>query len=290
MKFELRPNSKDYSDEFLLNELRRVAKLLGLTQLPQRVYELHGCYPISAFKRRFHLWTNALVQAGLRPTKCYGASNDELLEDLRRVAAEAGQPNLTRSSYGQFGKFSTTLLQARFGGWNKALDRAGILSRGTGSTGAGDDDLFANIEVLWRHFGRQPSITELHPPLSRFSSGPYKRRFGTWRKALEAFVSAMNNGVPLRDSESTTEVLSEPVILSTNTSRRTPRQPNWRQRFLVLRRDGFRCRACGRSPATQPGVELEVDHVKAWSKGGETEIDNLQTLCVKCNGGKGSIE
>ena len=40
------------------------------------------------------------------------------------------------------------------------------------------------------------------------------------------------------------------------------------------------------SPAKDPGVELHVDHIFPWSKGGETVLENLQTLCSRCNGGK----
>lgn len=77
---------------------------------------------------------------------------------------------------------------------------------------------------------------------------------------------------------------------STNKSRiqrKTPRDPSLSLRFSVLQRDNFRCCACGASPAKDPNVELHIDHVIAWSKGGETELSNLQTLCSKCNIGKG---
>ena len=37
-------------------------------------------------------------------------------------------------------------------------------------------------------------------------------------------------------------------------------------------------------------VELHVDHIKPWSKGGETVLENLQTLCATCNLGKSNIE
>jgi len=36
-------------------------------------------------------------------------------------------------------------------------------------------------------------------------------------------------------------------------------------------------------------VVLHIDHVTPWSKGGETEMDNLQTLCEPCNLGKSDL-
>jgi len=56
-----------------------------------------------------------------------------------------------------------------------------------------------------------------------------------------------------------------------------------------MKRDNFKCQLCGRNPATEAGVILHVDHIVPWSKGGETEIGNLQTLCMQCNLGKGDI-
>lgn len=57
-------------------------------------------------------------------------------------------------------------------------------------------------------------------------------------------------------------------------------------RYSVLQRDGFRCKICGRSEAD--GAVLHVDHIIPVSKGGKTEMSNLQTLCDYCNIGKGA--
>ena len=61
-------------------------------------------------------------------------------------------------------------------------------------------------------------------------------------------------------------------------------------RYMVLKRDNFKCCACGASPANQPGVELHIDHIVPWSKGGKTKTENLQTLCSRCNLGKGDLQ
>ncbi len=36
------------------------------------------------------------------------------------------------------------------------------------------------------------------------------------------------------------------------------------------------------------GVELHVDHIIPWSKGGETLPENLEVKCTRCNLGKGN--
>ena len=71
---------------------------------------------------------------------------------------------------------------------------------------------------------------------------------------------------------------------------RTKREVSDRLRFKIMRRDNFKCKFCGRSPAIDPKVILHVDHIKPWSKGGETTFENLQTLCSACNIGKGNLK
>lgn len=57
-------------------------------------------------------------------------------------------------------------------------------------------------------------------------------------------------------------------------------------RFSIYKRDGFGCTYCGRRGG--PNVELCLDHVVPFSKGGGSSTENLVTSCVPCNFGKGS--
>jgi hypothetical protein len=57
-------------------------------------------------------------------------------------------------------------------------------------------------------------------------------------------------------------------------------------RFEVLKRDGFKCGYCGKTP---PDVILEVDHIVPVSDGGKDDIINLITSCFDCNRGKSNI-
>jgi hypothetical protein len=53
-------------------------------------------------------------------------------------------------------------------------------------------------------------------------------------------------------------------------------------RWAVFRRDGYRCVGCGYD------ADLTADHIHPEVKGGRTGIDNLQTLCRRCNSKKGA--
>ncbi len=58
-----------------------------------------------------------------------------------------------------------------------------------------------------------------------------------------------------------------------------------KMRFAIYKRDGYRCRICGKS---QNSALLEVDHIYPIAKGGKSTYDNLQTLCHNCNVKKGA--
>jgi len=50
----------------------------------------------------------------------------------------------------------------------------------------------------------------------------------------------------------------------------------------IFKKDNYKCVKCGSRE------DLVIDHIIPFSKGGVTELDNLQTLCKKCNREKGN--
>ena len=59
-------------------------------------------------------------------------------------------------------------------------------------------------------------------------------------------------------------------------------------RTSILERDKHTCQKCGVSLADEPHLLLEVDHIVPVARGGLTCVDNLQTLCWRCNRSKGA--
>ena len=216
-------------------------------------------------------------------------SDDFLIEDLVAVAKKLNKNSITHDEYNREGKYSSSTYLRRFGSWFNALEKAGLQKTRTPAN-IPEEDLFRNIEEVWTKLGRQPRYQEIKTPLSKYSAGTYENRFGTWRKALEKFVSYINadkneeeisNGSP-------EESISTDSVSGKTFKHKTKREISDRLRFRILMRDGFTCKKCGRSPMKEMGVELHVDHITPWSKGGETVPENLEAKCSRCNLGKGN--
>ncbi|MDR3424762.1 MAG: HNH endonuclease [Alphaproteobacteria bacterium] len=205
---------------------------------------------------------------------------NDLLADIRNVGERLHTDSITKTNYDQYGKYGATTLLRRFGSWNKALSAAGMGINNR--INIPNEELFENLANVWQTLGRQPVGKDITKSAnaSKFSLGTYEKRFGSWNKALVVFVQYVENP----DNQAETTIDSEGAVPISG--RRTPRKINWRLRATVLIRDNCICRMCGASPAKDPSVTLHIDHVVPWSKGGETVIENLQTLCSVCNIGK----
>ena len=214
--------------------------------------------------------------------------DSELLHDLRRVSALINTGSLTSRQYQPLGRFSIGLFYIRFGSWPKAVIAAGLNEAPKGGLSA--EALLDNLHALWLALGHQPTTLDLCPPLSKYSIRPYRRVFGNWRNALvkmvEKFSDAATRSTPQQDHP---HQAADLFVINERAQPHDSRNIKWRIRHLVMKRDHFKCTACGASPATNPGTELHVDHIIPVSKGGTSVIENLQTLCRICNLGKGDL-
>jgi 5-methylcytosine-specific restriction endonuclease McrA len=62
---------------------------------------------------------------------------------------------------------------------------------------------------------------------------------------------------------------------------KTPRIPIPKEvRKYVFQRDKYQCQSCG---MREEETNLTIDHIIPLSRGGQNDISNLQTLCLKCN-------
>ncbi len=309
MKFELNKYTGQLSDNEILMDILSVAKKLNVDYISISTYKKYGKFSQTAIQGHFGTWKNALSLVGLRTERTLSElkliSDDDYFADLKRVATLIEKDTVPYEEYRQYGKYSAEHIINRFGKWGSALEKAGLSGTGFSKDKITEQQCFNEIERMWTMLGRQPTTTDITKnKLSIYSLDTYKRRFGGWRKALEAFVGYINDEerVPNSNNSETTGISSslshtENITVPNNITldvpsvqkHKTTRTITVKIRFKVLKRDNFKCCACGASPAKDPSVELHIDHIIPWSKGGETTIDNLQTLCSKCNLGKSNL-
>lgn len=325
MEFTLNEYHRDISNEELLGDLLRVANLLKSNKLSRSEYKQHGKFGTSTISRRFGGWNNAISKIGLSVSEI-GQQKHEYLEkaedfflDIKRIADELGKEYITTGEYEQYGKYNRSSMFRRYGSWDEILKMAGLKQtpyRIGNNKSISDEELFQDIERVWLKLGRQPTITDVKNGEFSFSQNTFTRRFGGWRKALEAFVNYINTDdseiindttdedtnieSPHEINTNDTEILpntidEERIIYSSNENKpsyyrhKTKREPSNKLKVQVLMRDGNRCRICG--VACNDGIhKINFDHIIPWAKGGETALENLQVLCSDCNAALGDLD
>ncbi len=271
--------------------------------LTRHAFDSHARVDSSTIVRRLGGWREALVRAGLegrysgrtvsermRGQRARTLSDEELLDELRRVAALLGAKTLTCETFRMRANgVSDAAIARRFGSWAEGLRRAGLELSPHGRRWS-DEDYFENLLTVWTHYGRPPRYAEMNLPPSQITAGGYEAKFSTWGRAKAAFVERVNADLdPTSQSRHKSQQATVPATRPLLRSRREDRRTiSLGLRYRVISRDRFRCRLCGRSPATDLGVILHVDHIRPLAMGGKTIGENLRTLCADCNLGKGA--
>ena len=288
MRFEI-DHLESYDDESLLNELRRVAALVPGPKLTINQFNVHSKVHGSTLQKKFGGWRGALEAAGLKERLAdgsFGKTREAILSAIQSTAQKLHKKELTRQEFVAHTGISDGPVRRLFGSWKAALSAAGLNQSALGKRYT-DEQCFENLLAVWTQYGRPPQHDEMNLPPSKVGAKAYVRRWGTWRKSLSAFVARVNDPV----------VSFEPAAAPTAATKRADvavrngrglREIPLALRYFILKRDNFRCVLDGRSPASEPGLILHVDHIVPWVKGGPTVASNLRTLCSHCNLGKGA--
>lgn len=131
-------------------------------------------------------------------------------------------------------------------------------------------------DLIIEYFKSHPKQDLRHGPVVDYVEARYRKLYGkkprdTWRSIRrlheEGFLIKVKKGVYKYDPD---------FVQNRDLSDFTEEQKK-----AVLERDGYKCVICGRG--RREGVELHVDHIKPRYLGGQSTIENAQTLCSRCN-------
>lgn len=226
-------------------------------------------------------------------------SQTKIFDELEKAAKQFNYIEFGCREFSKIADISGGTVKKRFGGWKKGLEalRRRLQEKGLNlfprphapNRIYSDKDLFDEMERVWQKVGQRPARTEWEMAEPRVSYAAYKSRFGGWTKACLKFIEYKMGGSILIGSEIQKNInedgkLSVAEKPSNATDSRRSVSPKIRLKVLV--RDNYKCVFCGRSPATDIGVRLQIDHKMPFAKGGSSTFANLQTLCQDCNLGK----
>jgi hypothetical protein len=202
-----------YTDGELLDDLKRVAAKIGRSPTVSE-YETHGKYSPQTIYRRFNGWDNAKVTAGLdTTTDTTKISDDELLDDLKRVAAKIGR-SPTEHEYETHGEYGLTTFRRRFDGWNNAKLAANLDLT---------EPYHISTEKLLRDLRQESGAPENKASDKVLQSldhrrETYSKRFGGMWKATLRAGRVPNSCKPLSEEEYETYVQTAITISRPSTS------------------------------------------------------------------------
>jgi 5-methylcytosine-specific restriction endonuclease McrA len=309
-KMRYSQTTKNLSDQEVLDEVRKVANLLGGDALTMEDFNKNSEIGFHTLIHRFGSWQGVLQKAGLehkysgkvitenmKGRRNKPLTDEDVLVELKRIAKFLNKETVSQEDVKNYSNImSLGVIVRRFGSFVSAIQKAGLKISEGYRRAYTDDEYFENLLNVWTKYGRQPVCREMDIAPSKIKSGVYRAHFGSWHKSLESFVARMNNDEREIEQVSEkekprveqTEITKEPEIIRQRkrTLGENRRDIGLSLRYKVLSRDNFKCVRCGRSPATNIGVELHIDHKLPFSMGGKTIFENLETKCKECNLGK----
>lgn len=253
----------------LLDELQRLADVVGDTP---RLCDLkeHGHFSKQPYEREFGGWTRAVKEAGLTPNVSYGVSEEEALDEIRRLANELSR-RPTYDDVIEYSTYSHKVYEKHFEGWNPALEAAGFE---TWSPPSGEDHPSWNGGLVAVECSRDSCSQTQLTPRSRVDRVRFCSRECKDRYQEEAGIVSGRNNPSWKGGAS------------------FDYGPNWEeQREAARERDGYECQGCGLAEEDH-WRELSVHHkirLGAFLEDGKLDweranaLSNLVTLCQSCH-------
>ncbi len=174
-----------YTDEELLGYLRQFHKETGRSPM-ENDFDNNPKFPhFNTYTKRFGSWNKTLKLTGLK-TNCGGFeyADEELLGYLRQFHKETGRSPMVKdfNNSSRYPSYSTYI--CRFGSWSKAIEIAGLLNN-RNTVRITDNELLGYLKQFHKDNGRPPMWNDFIDNSKYPSITTYRKRFGSWQKALK---------------------------------------------------------------------------------------------------------
>ena len=197
-----RPRPPAYSDHEIVDALRAHARRRGVSTLSS---EWDGHPDRNVIAQRFGSWNAALAAAGLSPRRVRRDwSEQEILDGLRRFAADHGRPPRASDRVGLLERYpSPALAITRFGSWSAALAAAGL--QPGNPPPLNHRRIIDALRAYHDQHARSPSSSTWRDHRLSPSAKAIIRHCGSWAAALE--LAGLPACVRARQAPSDEEIL-----------------------------------------------------------------------------------
>lgn len=220
---------------------------------------------------RFGSWNEAVKKAGFSPNPGGKISDEDLFQEMERVADECSREVPRQEDMEEYGKYSHGPYLDHFGSWNEALRECGFRA----STHYNENEIVNEIQKVSEKCGGRPTRREMKKH-GNISTGAIRDNLNSWNNALRKAGFKPRNPKAVGEEHYNWK------------GGNADYGPSWySQRKKAWQRDEYKCRLCGIGE-DKNGRKPSVHHIKPvreWDVEEEHEemndITNLITLCYQ---------
>lgn len=175
------PHRHKYSDDELISEIIRISKILSQETLSVKEFDHYSAIDSSTITKRFGSWNIAIKRANLKPTKISEYTDEQVIDEIKRVATILNIDSLSMKEFDYYSKMGSATIPKHFGTWNKAIKLSGL--KPIIEYNISDERLLKDIIKLYREEGKLPTQNTISSK-GEFSPTTYRMRFGGIIKAI----------------------------------------------------------------------------------------------------------
>jgi len=268
--FELNKKDTGYpkkiAEEELIFELQRLDSSID-RNLQMEDMRKRGKYTFDTYQKRFGSWNKALKEAGIEINREVNISIEDIVKDIKNVSEKhcnGGSP--TSVDMKNHGKYSERIYLFNSDiSWVELLKTAGFESKYQVT----EEQLITAIHDLAEDIGKTPSSRDMKRE-GKYTSCPYRRVFGTWKKAL---LNAGYEPIGYVSGE------DHPSWKGGVKHEERRKRENWSKR--VKNRDNYECQRCEEARSE---VRF-AHHIKRKDQYPNLAFDDSNgiTLCADCH-------
>src|SRR3989338_9483592 len=213
----IRHKQKKFTDEDLFLEIKTVWDEIGRRPSYDE-FKQKSRIGIRIYEIRFLTWRKSIESFcakwsyNIQGSPGTTVSKELLLSELKIIASKELSIILHFKKYKEFGgTYSIGTFQNHFGSWKNAVEEIGKVD-GHKSPSL-NEIFFLELQRVWEKLGRQPKAREIKL-YSKLTYPSYRKKFGSWMKAIHAFCKDRESNIPINILEKSKDKIFEVTLKS----------------------------------------------------------------------------